>query len=366
MHLTVVCIAFGTAFIGLGLGWYNDATLWCWFNGYPKGCQQSYESRRDSNNDANDDVSSSSSSSTTTCERGDNTDIVRWVFFYAWLWASIFGSMVCMYLIWISVLQCEKKMYHWSIRWNKFRRSLSFARNHQPQHQHQQSMDNKNRSIQVEDVAYDDYDDDDDENKNSPITAQNALDEESEILNGTEGKVVSTNSTNDGIHLNSTSRGVPTCSIGQADHRKSNMIMWQAFRYVGAFWLTWLFGTLNRILQLAGHDVFWVMLLHSFFVPWQGFLNFLVYKYPSWRRRYYDHRKNNSSTINRSDDTDAIVQTKRRHHDNTSDLGKGMEDKEIVESSNEYAHGDTNASGGTNAIILKKVTFSATTTSGEC
>jgi hypothetical protein len=28
-------------------------------------------------------------------------------------------------------------------------------------------------------------------------------------------------------------------------HRKSNMVMWQAFRYVTVFWLTWLHQSLN-------------------------------------------------------------------------------------------------------------------------
>ena len=47
--------------------------------------------------------------------------------------------------------------------------------------------------------------------------------------------------------------------------------------------MTWLFGSLNRILQVTGRNIFWVMVLHTIFVPLQGAFNFLVYKYP----RYY-------------------------------------------------------------------------------
>jgi len=37
---------------------------------------------------------------------------------------------------------------------------------------------------------------------------------------------------------------------------------------------------MNRVAQLFGANIFGLMLLHSLFVPAQGFFNFLVYKYP--------------------------------------------------------------------------------------
>lgn len=75
-------------------------------------------------------------------------------------------------------------------------------------------------------------------------------------------------------------------------YRKSNMVAWQAFRYVGVFWLTWIFGTLNRLLQLfLGRSYFGIMALHAFFVPLQGFFNFLVYVYPRYRKWSDTRRK---------------------------------------------------------------------------
>mmetsp|Transcript_6362 Transcript_6362/g.17760 ORF Transcript_6362/g.17760 Transcript_6362/m.17760 type:complete len:162 (-) Transcript_6362:24-509(-) len=78
-------------------------------------------------------------------------------------------------------------------------------------------------------------------------------------------------------------------------HRKSSMVMWQAFRYVSVFWLTWLFGSINRLLQLAGREVFWVMVLHAVLVPLQGGLNFLVYKYPVFYRWKETRRKEHAA-----------------------------------------------------------------------
>ena len=56
------------------------------------------------------------------------------------------------------------------------------------------------------------------------------------------------------------------------------MVAGQAFRYCFVFWVTWLPGSTNRILQLAiGKSYFWVMFLHVIFTPMQGFWNFIVY-----------------------------------------------------------------------------------------
>jgi len=63
----------------------------------------------------------------------------------------------------------------------------------------------------------------------------------------------------------------------------------QALFYVGAFYATWVFGTINRLQQLVSSTpVFGLMLMHSIFVPMQGALNFFVYTRPRfvrWRQR---------------------------------------------------------------------------------
>ena len=57
-------------------------------------------------------------------------------------------------------------------------------------------------------------------------------------------------------------------------------VMIQATFYVAAFWLTWLFGSLNRVYQEFGDSPFAIVFLHALFVPLQGFMNALVYFRP--------------------------------------------------------------------------------------
>lgn len=53
-------------------------------------------------------------------------------------------------------------------------------------------------------------------------------------------------------------------------HQQSRQVAHQALRFVGVFYLTWTFATLNRILQINGTSTFWLMCLHTIFVPMQG------------------------------------------------------------------------------------------------
>jgi len=59
----------------------------------------------------------------------------------------------------------------------------------------------------------------------------------------------------------------------------------QAFWYLIVFFLTHTWSTTNRLTQLLGKDVhFEVVLIHSFFDPLQGFLNYVVYQRPRYLR----------------------------------------------------------------------------------
>mmetsp|Transcript_17701 Transcript_17701/g.36043 ORF Transcript_17701/g.36043 Transcript_17701/m.36043 type:complete len:332 (-) Transcript_17701:114-1109(-) len=61
---------------------------------------------------------------------------------------------------------------------------------------------------------------------------------------------------------------------------RSKQMFHQAVFYVGVFYITYVFATLNRLAQLIGGDsVYAFMLLHSFLTPMQGFLNALVYRH---------------------------------------------------------------------------------------
>jgi hypothetical protein len=63
-------------------------------------------------------------------------------------------------------------------------------------------------------------------------------------------------------------------------YERSKQIFHQALFYLGAFYVTWLFATINRVYQLiTGKSNFALLVLHSVFGPLQGFLNFLIYRH---------------------------------------------------------------------------------------
>lgn len=61
--------------------------------------------------------------------------------------------------------------------------------------------------------------------------------------------------------------------------RMTRVVTGQALRYCAVFWITWIFGSTNRILQFAtgGESYFWIMFFHVIFTPLQGLLNCIVY-----------------------------------------------------------------------------------------
>jgi len=73
---------------------------------------------------------------------------------------------------------------------------------------------------------------------------------------------------------------------------QSRKVTGQALRFVGVFYLTWTFATINRIVEQAnGQSYFWLMCLHTVFVPLQGFFNYLVFVYPKLKRWRHERRK---------------------------------------------------------------------------
>jgi hypothetical protein len=64
--------------------------------------------------------------------------------------------------------------------------------------------------------------------------------------------------------------------------------MKEAFMYVGAFFLTWIFGTITRMIQaINGKTHYPLVVLMAFFFPLQGFFNFLIYMRPiqNWQKK---------------------------------------------------------------------------------
>jgi len=70
--------------------------------------------------------------------------------------------------------------------------------------------------------------------------------------------------------------------------RYSTRIAHQAYFYFGAFIISWIWSTAFRLGQLfTGNSNYFLLLMTSFFVPLQGFLNYFVYMRP----RYLQYKK---------------------------------------------------------------------------
>mmetsp|Transcript_8892 Transcript_8892/g.13342 ORF Transcript_8892/g.13342 Transcript_8892/m.13342 type:complete len:362 (+) Transcript_8892:86-1171(+) len=66
----------------------------------------------------------------------------------------------------------------------------------------------------------------------------------------------------------------------------SDSVRWQAFRYVGAFFITWIFLTIVRVCNAVNVTApFWVLLLAFTLMPMQGLFNYLIYIRPRYATR---------------------------------------------------------------------------------
>ena len=238
MHGVSFAFPFGTALACLILDQFNAANVWCWVAPYPAGCVE-----------------------TNTCERGENANVYRWAFYFVPLWVSIFVAIVAMALLFFSV-------------WEIDNRSLKYRK---PQVLYEQATAQPPISNMQPTTASSS-----DNNTGNATEASNVVvDSEDPAARADRG----------GAHASR------TCVIKKAkaaggklweDHERSRDVFYQALCYLGAFLLTFLFATINRAIQAAGGQTYFALLvLHVFFVPLQGFLNFMVYRRP----KYMSERK---------------------------------------------------------------------------
>jgi len=82
---------------------------------------------------------------------------------------------------------------------------------------------------------------------------------------------------------------------------QSRRVLNQAMFFMGAFILTFLAGSINRLTQLvSGKSVYGLLVLHCVFAPWQGFLNALVYIRPKFLAWYKSRNGDTTDTDFRS------------------------------------------------------------------
>mmetsp|Transcript_38627 Transcript_38627/g.71394 ORF Transcript_38627/g.71394 Transcript_38627/m.71394 type:complete len:409 (-) Transcript_38627:265-1491(-) len=88
----VLVYTVGTSVAGFPLKLYNPLGLGCWIAPYPLDCKQSFENGGE-----------------TDCIRGDNAKIYTWAFLLCEVWVCIIFSTVAMLMMYLSVLNIEKK-----------------------------------------------------------------------------------------------------------------------------------------------------------------------------------------------------------------------------------------------------------------
>jgi hypothetical protein len=70
----------------------------------------------------------------------------------------------------------------------------------------------------------------------------------------------------------------------------SRLVFQQSLWYTAAFYATFTFATINRVLQqVYGSSPYALLLLHAIFIPLQGFFNVLIYRYAFFHRLKQRH-----------------------------------------------------------------------------
>jgi len=217
-HFVSFSFGFGTSIAGLAMELFNNSKVWCWIAPYPVGC-----------GNGPDEI---------PCERGINSKVLRWAFYYGPLWVMIFLVSFFMSMVYLYVRSLDNKMdqYTRTYRQNAARTSTESG--------------------------------------------------SSEFHGGGDRRrslMARTFSTMNTETLNEQRR--------QRRNERSKAVANQGLFYAGTFALVWVFGTIVRGMQLAGLTPPWIITFwFAVFTPSQGFFNFLVYIRPRLLR-FLEQRK---------------------------------------------------------------------------
>jgi hypothetical protein len=274
MHAIAVLFPLATCIVCLSLDLFNNANLWCWIAPLPLNC-----------------TGSGIVGNNEQCERGDHAWIFRWAFYFVPLWSCIVTVVVTMAIVYRFVRAKDEITL-------KYRRPRvqfgedTMVRYSVPDVEPDQS--NSTAARLDTNLAMDDepseimnaasraqlYSIQSDERSisgRSDVTpkllslrhslgsrSEVSLTSESAVSEDTRRSIRSTVSARVREWKESRSQRVK-------DLRRSHEVWQQAFWYTFAFLWTHLFSTVNRTLQLTiGRTFFPLLLLHSFFDPFQG------------------------------------------------------------------------------------------------
>ncbi|CAB9527022.1 expressed unknown protein [Seminavis robusta] len=263
-----------TAIAGLGLELYNSADWVCWIAAYPPGCNKE--------------------DSPVECTRGVQADLYRMVFSYIIVWIVFVVLAVSMGMIYQRVWQTERK----TIRF----RGLSYLQSTSATATGgtvEPSLSSKIRSfcqhllpprrlqrIPVDNHGKDNIHNENDDNDSSRDQGHGSMEEQGDDNNS---------STDPQSNLTRRPSSGALRTPDETPPRNSNYlsrtVLYQALMYCGAFYLTFLFGTI-ALWDMTAYPVFVCM---TIFFPLQGFWQFLIYTRPS-RNKKKNQASNKSSS----------------------------------------------------------------------
>lgn len=249
MHVIVFLISGGTAFASAGLNLLNNANLWCWIAPYPLDCKDSLRYGDEAN-----------------CIRGDNAWLYRWLFYFIPLWTCIAISIVATFMFYCSV----KKREHASLQYRQPTLSHISMRN--------SYCETGSIRISSGDLM-----------GNGSGSIRNGSNELLNNRSSTQGKpneesaAAAEEDLDGSLSNNSSWRASMRAFVAKSVTRRrgeeqpelsnprSKEVWQQAIFFTFAFWMTHLFSTMNRTVQLVRGDTFYVLVvLHSWFDPLQG------------------------------------------------------------------------------------------------
>lgn len=217
-HTVSLGFAFGTSTTSVFLGLLNPIGWDCWISSVPLGCQQSWTLKLSTDPNAVVD-----------CVQGDNSGLYQWLFFYVPLWLVIGMSSLAMFRV-----------------YRKYR--LMNTKKDQNLTYNKPSVSNAGAST-------------------APTSSAGF-----QVMNGWR------------LVLRG---GCRSCRGDQrktkltAQQQRTNLVTTQALYYISAFYITWLFPTILRFMEVFSDTLYWDWIfLSAMFVPVQGILNFFVYLRP--------------------------------------------------------------------------------------
>ena len=176
----------------------------------------------------------------------------QWAFLFAPVWICVFFQTVAMGFLYLSVRNVEKKTDEIE-QSREFSAPSSKTSRRRSRSSKSSNLKKKNTDLTETDTSSELDAESDDENEDAAVDACG----------------------------NDVERPMDAARIIAARSKKqqhSKMIAVQGMLYVGAFYITWMFPTIQRIIEVAGgQGQFWLQALDTSLLPLQGLFNVFIY-----------------------------------------------------------------------------------------